>query len=233
MSSSAANPGPCLNCDTPLTDSFCPRCGQKVQAFDPTVADFLHDFSHEMMHFDGKIFRSVGALLFKPGKLTKEYFEGRRARWVSPIRLYLVFSVAYFAFISFDNSAGDEAADARGRVMFLLVPVFAWLTSLVGAKGMNFPKHLYFSLHVHGAWFAAWLVREAGAWLLSPRFMNSTRWLGGVMLVYSAGYAILAFRKAYEEKFWKSALKMAGVLIAYGLAIMLVVLILGLLNSSS
>ena len=63
--------------------------------------------------------------------------------------------------------------------------------------------------------------------------MASTRWLGEVMVVYSTVYAVLAFRKAYEEKLWKSALKMAGVLTAYGLAIILAVLALAALNPSS
>jgi len=233
MSSPSADLRSCLNCDTPLTGVFCARCGQKVRALDPTVADFLHEFSHEMLHFDGKIFRSVGALLFKPGLLTKDYFAGRSARWVSPIRLYLVFSVAYFALMSLDESGGDDASHSASRLMVVLLPVFAWLTSLVAAKRRNFPQHLYFVLHLHAAWFAAWLVREAGAYVLSPRFMASTRWLGELMLVYSTVYAVLAFRKAYEEKLWKSALKMAGVLTVYGLAIILAVLALAALNPSS
>ena len=142
MSSPPADLASCLNCETPLAGAFCVRCGQKVRALDPTVADFLHDFSHEMLHFDGKIFRSVGALLFRPGLLTKDYFAGRRARWVSPIRLYLVFSVAYFALMSLDESGGDDASHAASRLMVVLLPVFAWFTSLVATKRRNFPQHL-------------------------------------------------------------------------------------------
>jgi uncharacterized protein DUF3667 len=59
--------------------------------------DLAHDLVHEFLHVDSKIFRSVKLLLLKPGFLTREYFEGRRVRYVSPLRLYLVFSVIYFA----------------------------------------------------------------------------------------------------------------------------------------
>jgi eukaryotic-like serine/threonine-protein kinase len=59
--------------------------------------DLFHDVTHEFLHVDSKIFRTVKLLLLKPGFLTREYFEGRRVRYVSPIRLYLVFSVLYFA----------------------------------------------------------------------------------------------------------------------------------------
>jgi hypothetical protein len=59
--------------------------------------DLAHDVVHEFLHVDSKIFRTVKLLLLKPGFLTREYFEGRRVRYVSPLRLYLVFSVMYFA----------------------------------------------------------------------------------------------------------------------------------------
>jgi hypothetical protein len=52
---------------------------------------------HEFLHVDEKIFRTVRWLLTRPGFLTREYFQGRRARYVSPIRLYLIFSVIFFA----------------------------------------------------------------------------------------------------------------------------------------
>jgi hypothetical protein len=63
----------------------------------PSLHDFLHDLAHELLHVDGKIFQSVRLLLTRPGYLTAEYFRGRRATYVSPIRLYLIFSVAFFA----------------------------------------------------------------------------------------------------------------------------------------
>jgi hypothetical protein len=59
--------------------------------------DLLHDVTHEFLHVDSKIFRTVKHLLLTPGFLTREYFNGRRTRYVSPIRIYLVFSVIYFA----------------------------------------------------------------------------------------------------------------------------------------
>src|SRR2546426_9839069 len=87
----------CYDCGTPLSGPFCSACGQKAGPLDPTVHDFLHDFTHEMFHVDGRIFRSLWTLLSAPGVLTRDYFQGRRARWVSPIRLYLIFSLLYFA----------------------------------------------------------------------------------------------------------------------------------------
>jgi len=87
----------CANCGSALSGRYCAACGQKAAASNPTIADFLHELSHELLHVDGKIVQSMRLLLTAPGRLTKEQFEGRRVRYVSPIRLYLTFSVLYFA----------------------------------------------------------------------------------------------------------------------------------------
>jgi hypothetical protein len=87
----------CPNCSTPLSRRYCPQCGQKIGDINPTIHDLLHDVAHEFLHIDSKIFRTAKLLLLKPGFLTREYFNGRRVRYVSPIRIYLVFSLIYFA----------------------------------------------------------------------------------------------------------------------------------------
>src|SRR3982751_1991964 len=99
-SSSATESDACYNCGVLLNGAFCAACGQKAQPLDPPVHHFLHELSHELLHLDGKIVRSTTTLLTRPGVLTRDYFAGKRVRWVSPIRLYLVFSAVYIAFVS-------------------------------------------------------------------------------------------------------------------------------------
>jgi hypothetical protein len=90
----------CPNCGAPLHGGYCGDCGQKAQPLNPTIGHFLHDLLHELLHVDGKIFRSFQLLLTRPGFLTLELFHGRRAAYVAPIRLYLVLSVAAFAVLA-------------------------------------------------------------------------------------------------------------------------------------
>lgn len=142
------------------------------------------------------------------------YFEGRRARWISPIRLYLVFSVAYFGFAALVDDEG-EVVRTYSPLGVLVLPLFAWLVALAARDRRHFPQHVYFALHVHAAWFAAWLIREMGAELLSPRVMKSPRWLGWLMLIYWVAYLVLAFRIAYQETLGKSVMKMVAVGLAY------------------
>ncbi len=96
----------CYNCGADLHGAYCAQCGQKALPLNPRLHDFLHDLTHEVLHVDGKIFRSIRKLLLSPGFLTREQIEGRRARWVPPIRLYLIFSVTYFALTSLLPAGG-------------------------------------------------------------------------------------------------------------------------------
>ena len=89
MSSVVIDQTDCLNCGTPLHGTFCGSCGQRVSAPNPTLHDFLHELSHELLHVDGRLFQSIKLLFTRPGWLTREHCEGRRARYAAPMRLYL------------------------------------------------------------------------------------------------------------------------------------------------
>jgi hypothetical protein len=90
----------CANCSAPLHGAYCAHCGQKVAAIDPTVRRVVGELWDEVVPVDGKIIRSLRLLLTQFGFLTRELLRGRRASYVAPFRLYLVFSVAAFAVIA-------------------------------------------------------------------------------------------------------------------------------------
>ncbi|HEV2078531.1 MAG TPA: DUF3667 domain-containing protein, partial [Allosphingosinicella sp.] len=71
----------CLNCGTPVTANFCPECGQQAHVH-RTLGAFWHDIAHSVLHFEGKIWRTLPLLAWKPGELTRRYVEGERARFV-------------------------------------------------------------------------------------------------------------------------------------------------------
>lgn len=88
--------GTCANCDTPLHGNYCSNCGQKA-GLHRTLTAFWHDFLHGALHFDGKIWRTLPLLVLKPGELTRRYVEGERARFVSPMALFLFAVFLMFA----------------------------------------------------------------------------------------------------------------------------------------
>ena len=106
----------CLNCGTPLIGRYCAACGQEDRRVAPSLRDVLGDAWEAITNLEGRILQSLGLLFFFPGFLTQEYFAGRRARWVSPVRLYLVVSVAYFGLMSLTGWSGfDFNIDITGE----------------------------------------------------------------------------------------------------------------------
>ena len=88
--------GQCLNCGTTLVGSHCHACGQKAHLH-RTIGAFLHDLLHGALHFEGKTWRTLPKLVFKPGELTRRYIDGERARFVSPMALFLFTIFVMFA----------------------------------------------------------------------------------------------------------------------------------------
>lgn len=97
----------CLNCGTVLIGSHCHQCGQAAHVH-KTLGAFFHDFLHGVFHFEGKIWRTLPALVFRPGRMTREYIDGRRATYVSPIALFLFAVFLTFAVVKqFGPTLGD------------------------------------------------------------------------------------------------------------------------------
>jgi hypothetical protein len=91
--------GFCPNCNARLASHFCASCGQESRLHVASAGEFLHEFVGHYVAFEGKLWKSLALLLFKPGKLTAEYIEGRRARYVQPLRIYLTLSILFFALL--------------------------------------------------------------------------------------------------------------------------------------
>ncbi len=95
----AAQPPRCRNCGAAAEGAYCPACGQETALALPTARQFLKEAAGRYVALDGRMWRTLAALLFRPGFLTLEYFAGRRRRYVRPARLFLVLSIAVFLVI--------------------------------------------------------------------------------------------------------------------------------------
>ena len=103
----------CLNCGTVLIGPHCHACGQRAHVH-RTIGAFLHDLLHGALHFEGKTFRTLPLLAWKPGELTRRYIAGERARFVSPMALFL-FSV-FLMFAVFQLTGISAPDDLRPAV---------------------------------------------------------------------------------------------------------------------
>lgn len=95
----------CLNCGTGLAGRYCHACGQSAHVH-RTLMSIVHDLLHGVFHFEGKIWRTVPMLVLHPGQLTRRYVDGERARFVSPLALFLFTVFLMFAVYSATGS-GD------------------------------------------------------------------------------------------------------------------------------
>ncbi|HYE28637.1 MAG TPA: DUF3667 domain-containing protein [Allosphingosinicella sp.] len=104
----------CLNCGTVLVGPHCHRCGQAAHVH-RTLAAWWHDLAHGVLHLDGKIWRTLPLLAWKPGELTRRYVAGERARFVSPLALFLFSVFLMFAIFSALGPSLGEGLDEAAR----------------------------------------------------------------------------------------------------------------------
>lgn len=96
---------PCNNCGESGVRNYCPGCGETRPGHeDMSLSHFFGHAVHELVHLDSKIFRSFLYLITRPGFLTAEYFNGRKKRYIAPLRIYVtLFALSFFAY-SFQSS---------------------------------------------------------------------------------------------------------------------------------
>lgn len=137
--------GECLNCGTPVEGRFCPACGQPAHVH-RTLGHVFEEFLHGVLHFDTKAWRTLPLLVFRPGKLTREYVYGRRARYIAPFALFLFTVFLMFFVFGFmggpkvgddvfnPDTKAEEVADARRDLAKAEVELRAAQAALAAAR---------------------------------------------------------------------------------------------------
>jgi hypothetical protein len=109
----------CLNCGAALTGSYCATCGQSAHVH-RTLGAIWHDLTHSVLHFDGKIWRTLPELALRPGQLTRRYVHGERAKFVSPFAMFLFSALLMYAIYSIfghHSSSSEVGARESARVL--------------------------------------------------------------------------------------------------------------------
>lgn len=113
----------CRNCGALAPGLYCPHCGQETKLRLPTLREFIREAAGRYVALDGRFWRTLVALTFRPGFLTREYIAGRRRRYIRPARLYLFATLIFFAasrlfidpvsFLDVTAEADDRKSPAR------------------------------------------------------------------------------------------------------------------------
>ena len=104
----AADPH-CRNCGAITAGNYCADCGQETRVALPTARQFMREATGRLIAWDGRLWRTLYALAFRPGFLTKAYLAGRRRYYVRPARLFLAMSLILFAVIRFEIGTADTS----------------------------------------------------------------------------------------------------------------------------
>jgi len=99
----------CLNCKQPFTgnENFCSYCGQKNTTKKLSFGVFINNLFSGFFSYDSRFWKTFIPLLIKPGKVSRQYIEGKRSRFVNPFRLYLNVSIIFFLIIGISSKVGD------------------------------------------------------------------------------------------------------------------------------
>ena len=112
----------CLNCGTELKGPFCYFCGQPDRNFMRFFPVLLRDLMEDLLDLDSRFMRTMKPLLFKPGRLTRDYMDGRRFRYAPPMRLYIFSSIVFFllaAFLSSDAVSIGSSVNENGDIQLV------------------------------------------------------------------------------------------------------------------
>lgn len=99
----------CLNCGTHISDesNFCSKCGQVNDTNRLSVKQYFSEYLNGFFNFDNRFLKTVLPLIFKPGKVTKEYIEGKRIKYVNPFQLYLHITILFFLVVGIFSTIDD------------------------------------------------------------------------------------------------------------------------------
>lgn len=107
--------GVCLNCDTPLDGHYCRQCGQPAH-ISRTLGEAVHDFMHSVLHFDTRAWRTLPMIFVRPGTLTNQYIHGKRARYISPLALFLFTVFLMFFVFAVVGGPGKDVVNVNTSV---------------------------------------------------------------------------------------------------------------------
>ena len=230
----------CPNCGTDVATRFCGSCGQRQCDLGRSVAAYLSEVLEETVSADGRLPRTLGSLLLRPGHLTQEWARGKRRSYTHPFRLYLFAALLFFlmwplstpdesllygsvmALAAQGDFGGDRAAviEATSQrvvdllpliLIVLLVPTFAAVSrAVLGRRGDYFETHLVFALHAHSVLFLL---------LVASQPFRSSNWIDDWALLIAISifviYVVLAAHRAFPRAMWGTALRTSAALLLY------------------
>lgn len=226
----------CPNCRTIAGGQYCPTCGQRTGTLTPTLIAWFGPLFDELFFVNGKVPATLRRLLWPPGELTREWRQGRRARYLHPFRVYLLAAATYFLLAAILRGSiepelppGDPLLQPEAHafealanewwplfVGVVMVPAIAGLSACVH-RGRTIVEHSVFSLHFHSLIFVLWSVQIIAVSVLfvadAPESVRTS--LGVLPFPLAATLFAVSTRRSYEASWPRSLVASAFMCVAY------------------
>jgi len=150
----------CLNCASPITQNYCPNCGQKSSTHRYSIQHFIaHDFVHGIWHVDKGILFTLKALIIRPGHSVREFIQGKRVPYFSFVTLILLILTVSGLIAPYTHGNMSDLMPQGSRammtdiekfisaypkvVLITTIPVFSLFSFLWFRKAkLNYSEHL-------------------------------------------------------------------------------------------
>lgn len=94
----------CFACEEPMAGLYCVACGNKNDDMRRSIWSLGAELFSSLTALEGRIWKSLRSLILKPGEMAREFSDGARTKWTSPIRLYLAMSLALFGYVTLSQT---------------------------------------------------------------------------------------------------------------------------------
>jgi len=229
----------CPNCSASAPGQFCADCGQRQTSLRLSLWSLIRGHLQDAFSLEGRLFRTLGLLLTRPGLVTREYLAGRRMSYTHPLRLYLVVSAVYFtayvltrptdrAFFGFSGEGDLSYASLMARGLLISVPAIALAMKLLYPRGVLLVEHLIFLFYAGAMGLLGALISLLLATLYKLLWTSveaapfNPGWFHLLAFAAFAVYMVASLRGAYGETLLRSLWK--GVALLFLLVVLAAVL---------
>ena len=230
-------PAHCLNCNAALApaQAFCGSCGQKSSVGRLTLGQVAQDFLHVLTHVDHSIFSLIRGLLLHPGRVTREYLDGRRKKHFGPLA-FLIISMGLASFIILvtdvqwfepvsrsDTWLGGLLQRHINLVVLLQFPLLAGVCALFFFRErLHYAEHMVFIAYTSGIRCLFFALVATPAMYFSGANSADERLVIGYYLLWGAYFAFAVSQFYRGNRAWSALKGLIAAAISQGLVFYLV-----------
>lgn len=226
----------CRNCESVTQGSYCNNCGQRATIHKVTFKETFKDFIDAVFSVNSPLMLTLKLLIINPGKLFREYLEGKRKTYYKPVPFFILITLVFVlvkALLNYDpmgniavvesqnfkesliRNAGIFMAKNINNIIFTFVFTFALVVKLFFFKKHTFAEYLSISFYVIGIYMLVTIILMFGLQHANPQYKMTPF----ILMFFYVIYALLSF---FQKK---SIITIIKIVFIYFISILLYMII--------